>query len=122
MSDVDAIIEQILAATRAKGGRAFASSRTYSDEPILVRGSQLSSYLPERIQKMRALAHGPEARSWSDARLFVEQARLMEDYEDGAPYAGEFRSPAARLLHMAHPRARGTRGAHLALLCLRLSV
>ena len=107
MSDVDAIIEQILATTRAKGGRAFASSRTYSDEPILLRGSQLSSYLPERVQKMRALAHGPEARSWSDARLFVEQARLMEDYEDDAPYAGEFRSYFPTYQAMTNPQLRG---------------
>ena len=106
-ADVDAIIEQILAATRAKGGRAFQSSRTYSDEPILVRGSQLSSYLPEPIQRMRALAHGPEARPWSDARLFVEQARLMEGYEDDFPYEGEFRSYFPTYQAMTNPQLRG---------------
>lgn len=92
MPDVDAIIEQIIAASRAKGGRAFESARTYSDEPILLRGSQLSSYLPERVREMRAVARRPEARSWSDARLFVEQARLMADYEDDLPFHGEFKS------------------------------
>ncbi len=106
-ADVDAIIEQILAATRAKGGRAFQSSRTYSDEPILVRGSQLSSYLPEPIQRVRALAHSPEARAWSDARLFVEQARLMEDYEDDFPYEGEFRSYFPTYQAMTNPQLRG---------------
>ena len=92
MADVDAIIEQILAASRAKGGRALSSERTYADEPILLRGSQLASYLPEPIREMRALARRPEARSWSDARLFVEQARLMADYADDRPYPGEFKS------------------------------
>ena len=90
MTNIDDIIRQILDASRAKGGRAFASTHVYSDEPILMRGSQLSSYIPEQIRQMRALARRPEARSWSDERLFVEQARLMADYKDDCPYEGTF--------------------------------
>ena len=90
MANIDDIIRQIIDASRAKGGRAFASSRVYSDEPIIIRGSQLASYVPEPIRQMRALARRPEARSWSDARLFVEQARLMVDYTDDCPYDGTF--------------------------------
>ena len=107
MPDVDAIIEQIIAATRAKGGRAFASERTYADEPILLRGSQLASYLPEPIREMRSLARRPEARSWSDAHLFVEQARLMADYEDDFPYEGEFKSYFPTYESMTNPQLRG---------------
>ena len=92
MPDIDRIIEQIVAASRAKGGRTFASSRVYADEPILMRGSQMASYRPEPIRQMRELARRPESRSWSDARLFVEQARLMEGYEDDFPYQGTFKS------------------------------
>ena len=92
MADIDRIIEQIVAASRAKAGRAFSSSKVYGSEPILMRGSQLASYLPEPVRQMRALARRPEARSWTDARLFVEQARLMEAYEDDCPYAGTFQS------------------------------
>lgn len=92
MADVDRLIEQIIAATRAKSGRAFSTSKVYGSEPILMRGSQLASYLPESIRQMRALARGPEARGWTDARLFVEQARLMEGYEDDCPYGGTFQS------------------------------
>lgn len=92
VADVDRLIEQIIAATRAKAGRAFSTSKVYGSEPILMRGSQLASYLPEPIRQMRALARGPEARGWTDARLFVEQARLMEDYEDDCPYGGTFQS------------------------------
>ena len=92
MPNVDDIIEQIIAASRAKVGRAFASSRVYGSEPIIMRGSQLASYLPEPVRQMRALARRPEARGWTDARLFVEQARLMEGYEDDCPYAGTFQS------------------------------
>ena len=92
MADIDRIIEQIVAASRAKTGRAFASSKVYGSEPILMRGSQLASYLPEPIRQMRALARRPEARAWTDARLFVEQGRLMAGYEDNCPYAGTFQS------------------------------
>lgn len=107
MADVDAIIEQILAASRAKGGRALSSERTYADEPILLRGSQLASYLPEPIRQMRALARRGEARTWSDARLFVEQARLMEGFEDDFPYEGEFSSYFPTYESMTNPQLRG---------------
>lgn len=92
MASIDALIEQIIEASRRKGGRAFSSERVYGDEPILMRGSQMASYLPEPIRQMRALGRSPQARSWTDARLFVEQARLMEDFEDSCPYAGTFQS------------------------------
>ena len=107
MADVDAIIEQILAASRAKGGRALSSERTYADEPILLRGSQLASYLPEPIREMRSLARRPEARSWSDAHLFVEQARLMVDYVDDRPYPGEFKSYFPTYEAMDNQQLRG---------------
>lgn len=107
MADIDAIIEQILAAGRRKGGRAFASQGTYGDEPILVRGSQLASYRPEPVRQMRDLARSPEARAWSDARLFVEQARLMEAYEDDCPYHGTFTSYFPTYQAMSDQQLRG---------------
>ncbi|MDM8270077.1 TerB N-terminal domain-containing protein [Thermophilibacter provencensis] len=107
MRDIDAIIEQIIAASRAKAGHAFASSRVYSDEPIIMRGSQLASYVPEPIRQMRALARRPEARSWSDARLFVEQARLMAGYTDDFPYEGTFSSYFPTYAVMGDRQLRG---------------
>ena len=107
MADIESIIEQILAAARAKGGRAFSSERTYGDEPIIRRGSQLASYLPEPIRQMRALGRGPKARSWSDARLFVEQALLMEDYVDDFPYHGTFMSYFPTYDAMSDQQLRG---------------
>ena len=107
MADVDAIIGQILAASRAKGGRTLSSERTYADEPILLRGSQLASYLPEPIRQMRALAHRSETRTWSDARLFVEQGHLMEGFEDDFPYEGEFSSYFPTYESMTNPQLRG---------------
>lgn len=92
MTSIDDIIEQVLAAARGRLGRTVEGPRVYGDEPILMRGSQLSSYQPDPIRQMRALAHRPEARSWTDARLFVEQARLMRDYEDDYPSQEPFQS------------------------------
>lgn len=80
-TDVQQIIDRILSSSRAQENRAFAG-RTFTDEPILQRGSQMESYLPERIRQMREMAHTPQARTKPAAQLFYEQARLMEDYED----------------------------------------
>lgn len=107
MADIDAIIRQIVEASRQKGGRAFASQGTYADEPILIRGSQLASYRPEPIARMRDLARSPEAQTWSDARLFVEQGRLMEAYEDDRPYQGTFMSYFPTYQAMSDQQLRG---------------
>ena len=80
-ADVQQIIDRILASPRMQQNDAFAN-RTFSDEPILRRGSQMESYLPEKIGEMRALARTPEARTMPAARIFYLQARLMETYED----------------------------------------
>ena len=54
--------------------------------------SRTTGNVPEPIARMRALAreHGHSAFSYSDPRLFFEQAKLMEGYEDDCPYMGEF--------------------------------
>ncbi len=105
--NIDKIIEQVMAALRGKGPRAFSSEKVYSDEPILRRGSQMASYLPERIRAMRELARSREARTWSDARLFVEQGRLMADYEDDYPYHGTFQAYYPTYHYMTDQQLRG---------------
>ena len=44
--DIDKILEQVLSDPRLRTSRAFTSSRTYTDEPIIRRGSQMEGYLP----------------------------------------------------------------------------
>ena len=90
--DIDKILEQVLSDPRLRTSRAFTSSRTYTDEPIIRRGSQMEGYLPERIAKMRQMQRTPHGRTWSEPHLFYEQARLMEDFEDNYPYHGQFLS------------------------------
>ena len=88
-ADIQSIIDRINAQAEGRQTGAFAT-RVYTDEPIVSRGSQMASYLPERIEQMRAIARNPEARMWPAAKLFYEQARVMEDYEDDVPLYSTF--------------------------------
>ena len=90
MPDIDKILEQLLADPRLREGRAFASAKTYGDEPIIRRGSQMHGYVPDPIKQLRDLQVTPQGRTWSETRLFYEQARLLEDFEDHAPFSGQF--------------------------------
>lgn len=90
MTDIDKILEQLLSDPRLREGRAFASSRTYGDEPIIRRGSQMHGFVPEPIKQLREMQVTPQGRTWSEARLFFEQAKLLEDFEDHAPFVGQF--------------------------------
>lgn len=88
-ADIQSIIDRINAQAEGRQTGAFAT-RVYTDEPIVSRGSQMASYLPERIEQLRAIARNPEARMWPAAKLFYEQARVMEDYEDDVPFYSTF--------------------------------
>ena len=88
-ADIQSIIDRINAQAEGRQTGAFAT-RVYTDEPIVSRGSQMASYLPERIEQMRAIARNPETRMWPAAKLFYEQAHVMEDYEDDVPFYSTF--------------------------------
>ncbi len=90
--DIDKILEQLLSDPRLTRGRAFQTAKAYSDEPIIRRGSQMHGFVPEPIKQLRELQLTPTGRTWSESRLFFEQARLLEDFEDHAPYVGQFLS------------------------------
>ncbi|WP_321971313.1 TerB N-terminal domain-containing protein [Paratractidigestivibacter sp.] len=92
MADIDKILEQLLSDPRLRTGRAFSSAKSYGDEPIIRRGSQMHGFVPEPIKRLRELQTTPTGRAWSETRLFYEQARLLEDFEDHAPYTGQFLS------------------------------
>lgn len=92
LHDIDKILEQLLSDPRLTRGRAFQTSKAYSDEPIIRRGSQMHGFVPEPIKQLRALQLTPSGRTWSESRLFFEQARLLEDFEDHAPFVGQFLS------------------------------
>lgn len=103
---VQQIIDRILASPRAQANSAFAG-RTFADEPIIRRGSQMAGYLPKRCQEMRALATSPELRNTSRECIFYHQARLMEDYTDDVPYRGRFEEYFPTYQAMSDRQLRG---------------
>ena len=90
------IVDQILTSDRFAKSSAF-SDRVFHDEPILRTGAQAFPRevrkrkvsrrrvpMPKRYVEMRALERGrtQPRGSVSSARLFYEQAKLMEDFTD----------------------------------------
>lgn len=49
--DAQELIDRILADERFRASSHF-SDRVYTDEPILITGNRMASYLPERYRKM----------------------------------------------------------------------
>ena len=81
--------------------------RVFTDEPILMRGSQMASYVPPRIQEMREMAFSPEGRGMIGAQLFTKQARFMGDYEDDVEYHGSFERYFPTYVDMNDRQLRG---------------
>ena len=98
------IADEILSSERLANSRAFAN-RIYSDEPILRTGAQVleqksarvpnqrpkrtkTHAMPAQYRQMRALARGASQfeRTYSygasGSRIFYEQGKFMEDFED----------------------------------------
>ena len=72
--DIDRLLEQILSDPRLRSSKAFSTTKTYADEPIIRRGSQMDSYLPKEIGQMRELQRTPRGRvatplAWQHFRL-----------------------------------------------------
>ena len=81
--------------------------RVFTDEPILMRGSQMASYVPPRIQEMHEMALSPEGRGMIGAQLFTKQALFMEDYEDDVEYHGSFERYFPTYVDMNDRQLRG---------------
>lgn len=81
--------------------------RVFTDEPILMRGSQMASYVPPRMQEMREMAFSPEGRGMIGAQLFTKQALFMEDYEDDIEYHGSFERYFPTYVDMNDRQLRG---------------
>lgn len=103
---IDQLIARILADPRSRGSNAM-SGHAFGDEPILMRGSQMGGYLPERCREMRELARTPEARTRPDAWLFRQQGLLMADYTDDVEYHGEFEQYFPTYQSMSDRQLRG---------------
>lgn len=89
MADVDKLIEDILAKSKfaaKKGGEG----KLYRDEPIIFTAKKLEKLTPPSYRAMRKIAEGVEAHRKSVARIFYEQGKFMEDFEDDFEFSGHF--------------------------------
>jgi len=73
-----------------KVAKTTAEGRTYEDEPILMPASKLKSYLPEKYRQMRQIAFRREGVYYDTSRLFYEQGKFMEYFEDDYLFNEDF--------------------------------
>lgn len=86
MADMKIFIDSLL--DGAGGSKAEKlNGRTYRDEPILMTAAQMADYTPPKYREMRMI--GRKFRSGQyrnylemEGRVFYEEARFMQDYED----------------------------------------
>lgn len=70
--------------------KTTAEGRTYEDEPILMPASGLKGYLPEKYRQMRQIALRREGIYYDTSRLFYEQGKFMENFEDDYLFNEDF--------------------------------
>lgn len=85
MADIREIIHTIMSDPKIAASGNF-SPRVYHDEPILIPARQMERFTPPQIREMRKLAK----TNGSDAKVFYEQGRFMESFDDDFSYAGEY--------------------------------
>ena len=66
------------------------TSKVYQDELIIITAAQKESLTPPKYRAMRRLAVNRGVYHEYDAKLFYEQGRFMEDFEDDYDYQGKF--------------------------------
>lgn len=88
MGKIDSLLEQLN--TKLKKDSEEIKNRVYEDEPILITASQMKSYTPKKYREMRQMASGGGIYYEPSARIFYEQGKFMEDFEDDYEYKGAF--------------------------------
>ena len=85
VADIQELIQKIMSDPKIATSRNF-SEKVYRDEPILIAAPQMEKFTPPKIREMRQLARG----GGSETKVFYEQGRFMESFEDDFNYRGEF--------------------------------
>lgn len=101
---VDELRTQI--SQRLRSNAAF-SKTVYQDQPIIMTGSQLKSFVPDAIREARQLAKQGYARNLSVVDVFYEQARLLAGYEDDFEFTGTFSHYYPSYEDMSNEQLRG---------------
>lgn len=85
VADIRQLIQKIVSDPKIAASSNFAS-KVYHDEPILIAARQMETFTPPKIREMRKLARMGDF----EAKVFYEQGRFMESFEDDFEYRGEF--------------------------------
>jgi len=101
---VDELRTQI--SQRLRSNAAF-SKTVYQDQPIIMTGAQLKSFVPDAIREARQLARTLYAQGMSVASVFYEQARLLAGYEDDFEFTGTFSHYYPSYEDMSNEQLRG---------------
>lgn len=101
---VDELRTQI--SQRLRSNAAF-SKTVYQDQPIIMTGTQLKSFVPDAIREARQLARTLYAQGMSVASVFYEQARLLTGYEDDFEFTGTFSHYYPSYEDMSNEQLRG---------------
>lgn len=89
MPELDELIASLRERVRTRStSENKTEDKVYDDEKIIFTADQLRSFRPPELREMRRMAQSKESIRWSESRLFYEQARFMEDFEDDRPYEG----------------------------------
>ncbi len=84
MADARQIMQTLLSDPKI-ASNSNLSGAAYRDQPILLTASQMRNFTPPRIREMRQLAKPAH----SEARIFHEQGKFMEDFEDDVDFREE---------------------------------
>jgi hypothetical protein len=84
---IDELRAQLSSRLRAS---ASFSAAVYCDQPIIMTGRQMRSFVPDDISSARQIARHQDLRHAGTEVIFYEQARYLSKYEDDVAYAGDF--------------------------------
>ena len=91
---------------RLRSNAAF-SKTVYQDQPIIMTGAQLKSFVPDAIREARQLARARYAQNASVTDVFYEQARMLAGYEDDFEFTGSFSQYYPTYEDMSNEQLRG---------------
>ena len=84
MTNAAVFIEQYLSSV------GNADEKVYRDEPIVMTAREAHDALPEKYREMKRIGSADPSLLANEAKLFVNQAKFMEDYDDSYRYGGVF--------------------------------
>ncbi len=106
MADIQNLIKTILL-NKKLTDNDYTVSKVYQDEPILKTAAQMANYTPPKYREMRKLVNTNPVFYESDAQIFYEQGKFMEDFTDDCQYNGEFQRYYPTYQSMTDQQLRG---------------